>query len=1281
MFEKFGIDDNNIFKVCVVATMSSGKSTFINSIIGDEIMPEKNEACTAKTMAVLDNDAITAKRVHIIRKNGDKEIVDIYNREVLDRVNKDEDISDFLVETNIQSIANTSKALMLIDTPGVNNSNDVSHYKITKEFIDQMDMGAIIYLLNATQLATNDDAGLLDVVFKHIKKTKGRVNILFVINKIDSLDTEKENIMDIVRETKKYIESHGFKNPVIYPISALAAKALRMILYHKEMTRRERRQIEDIYNTYCSKDNNMMDYAIIDEISDETYEIGDNIVSAQAIRKAIDNTGITFIEKKIESLMRSVEKHYSPEVFIKSELSDNIKTQYRKQLENLSEISVAYNWEVINDLKNKIQNNENLFARNMNLPDKKEIKLTINLANVIMDVIPYVQDLISNFEETKKYFDEIFIEYRFVSLKHLKGQYLFPEINVKSHISMIDLFLMSKDGINWYQASFSAISKEIENGNEIYIYNEYVTFLYKISKENKDESIALLDAKIPISYIKIAGLDIENASIDDISKFLYTYDKYIENEKRSIDETQNQLRRTYKGVVFKTEEEKERIIKLDNEINKYLENIEKFDYEEIYLKKNEISKLPEGIFEPYMSKLVIELDIKEREEKNKYISKISFSELNQIDILEKEIEKHNYSESTKMELINCCKKRKYVCKRQNLECMIANMKTFSRSELENLMGYIKQTNYDNSLVEEYLNKVQNQIDILENRELTELCAYLEQKDIYQLEELLQTIKNKKIQDKFSEPYVKRINSQIELRHIKNMEQYCSQVTTANRDSLKKIKHNITIENCSPQLKDKYYKIISERYDVLDYQELCALTEELEIKSLSELEKLYNDFKQGNYNGKYINKFLLKVRIALEKAQINNINNMIANLSNMNKKEVICLKEKIKNLSYEDRIIYIANKKIEERIYILDVIELININNDFDKLTLDEIRNLRRDIVQRDITERSKNIYLEKLSLRERIIGLSNVSRNAAYAQEKKKKMLLENLGIEIALFSDTYNVYLEDYFKNIKERDYENIPILFLPEISMFALSKEAIYYRYNSEYVKVKLSEIRNFSVTKKLFMDSLEIIFTNGNSVILSGIISRKYSNKLVEFLTNIIMNINNGEILSNYGLYTESVLPLKIQDLQEKYVPSELSFDYICNELLYEKIKKNYISSILSPIKYQGVSNWELYKTKVITGFDLSPETKILLCYDRTLLNSAKDGIVFCDDFITFKDGNKNLYKVFYKDIYNMEQTKSNEIRIITVDNIVYITEFTLQSEEMTRNIICIFSDFIRAVQLIN
>ena len=35
------------FEVCVVATMSAGKSTLINSMLGAKLMPSKQEACTA----------------------------------------------------------------------------------------------------------------------------------------------------------------------------------------------------------------------------------------------------------------------------------------------------------------------------------------------------------------------------------------------------------------------------------------------------------------------------------------------------------------------------------------------------------------------------------------------------------------------------------------------------------------------------------------------------------------------------------------------------------------------------------------------------------------------------------------------------------------------------------------------------------------------------------------------------------------------------------------------------------------------------------------------------------------------------------------------------------------------------------------------------------------------------------------------------------------------------------------------------------------------------------
>lgn len=283
-------------------------------------------------MSVLDNDSAIVKKAHIIRVDGGKEIVEIDNREILDRLNSDEGISDFLIETDIESIKNTSRAFVLIDTPGVNNSEDERHGERTEEFLQKLKMGVVIYLMNATQLATNDDSLLLQQVVNHVKKQNGNVKIIFVINKIDALDLESESITGTVKRAKEYIVDHGIEKPIIYPLSARAAKSLRMVLYDREMTKRERRRVEDIYEHYKSQDNNMMDFAMIDDLSEETYEIGDEKVSAQQLRRAIDNTGITAIEKRLEAYMMEIEQHYTPEVVIKASLNEGKSNEFQARL-------------------------------------------------------------------------------------------------------------------------------------------------------------------------------------------------------------------------------------------------------------------------------------------------------------------------------------------------------------------------------------------------------------------------------------------------------------------------------------------------------------------------------------------------------------------------------------------------------------------------------------------------------------------------------------------------------------------------------------------------------------------------------------------------------------------------------------------------------------------------------------------------------------------------------------------------------------------------------------
>ena len=58
IFDAYEEVKNGIFEVSVIATMSSGKSTLINSLLHTELLPSENKACTATIARILDNDSM-----------------------------------------------------------------------------------------------------------------------------------------------------------------------------------------------------------------------------------------------------------------------------------------------------------------------------------------------------------------------------------------------------------------------------------------------------------------------------------------------------------------------------------------------------------------------------------------------------------------------------------------------------------------------------------------------------------------------------------------------------------------------------------------------------------------------------------------------------------------------------------------------------------------------------------------------------------------------------------------------------------------------------------------------------------------------------------------------------------------------------------------------------------------------------------------------------------------------------------------------------------------------
>lgn len=229
LIRAFNNINNSIFPINVIATMSSGKSTLINALLGKKLMPSKNEACTATITEILDNDMETFEAVVYDKDDVVLQEVPHLTYEVMNELNDNSEVSKIAAKGNIPFLDARSTALMLVDTPGPNNSQCEEHERTTYKAINNDSNNLILYVLNGTQLSTNDDKRLLKYVAEQMKKGGKQVRdrFIFVINKMDCFNPEEEDIGKAIIAAKRYLGAYGIEDPQIFPCSAYTALNIR----------------------------------------------------------------------------------------------------------------------------------------------------------------------------------------------------------------------------------------------------------------------------------------------------------------------------------------------------------------------------------------------------------------------------------------------------------------------------------------------------------------------------------------------------------------------------------------------------------------------------------------------------------------------------------------------------------------------------------------------------------------------------------------------------------------------------------------------------------------------------------------------------------------------------------------------------------------------------------------------------------------------------------------------------------------------------------------------
>lgn len=235
--------NNDNFKIQVVGTFKNGKSTFINSFLGSDVLPAYATPCTAvinevkydkeKKALLYFKDPIPDKLASNIPENVLKHIKEYGKKDIPPIEIPEKNIEDYAVipigkelnEISYESpyekielfwpVEILKNGVEIIDSPGLNEHE--TRTRVTCEYLDKAD--AILFILAADKLCSADEMNFI----KTYLKNNGHDDVFFVVNRFDTLRNERDKKRTVDYAKIQLIDYTAFKEDGIFFISALDA--------------------------------------------------------------------------------------------------------------------------------------------------------------------------------------------------------------------------------------------------------------------------------------------------------------------------------------------------------------------------------------------------------------------------------------------------------------------------------------------------------------------------------------------------------------------------------------------------------------------------------------------------------------------------------------------------------------------------------------------------------------------------------------------------------------------------------------------------------------------------------------------------------------------------------------------------------------------------------------------------------------------------------------------------------------------------------------------------
>ncbi|MGN0423677.1 MAG: dynamin family protein [Acetatifactor sp.] len=241
---------SEMIPICVFGNVSSGKSSFINALIGNEILPSGDEPITAKVYKITKSEdqnraficlSYDGKPIQVLFDEIDRIQTELLNNPLVDGIRQSleeskgervpvrvgaalafinrygvdengceeqERVSD-LIELEVPYdedgiLKDSSNKYILFDTPGSNSASNEKHKEVLMNAMRNLTNGIPIFVATSDTLDTEDNIKLYDEIRKYEELVDSRFTMI-VVNKADKAKLpkggfEKEQMEDILRQ-------------------------------------------------------------------------------------------------------------------------------------------------------------------------------------------------------------------------------------------------------------------------------------------------------------------------------------------------------------------------------------------------------------------------------------------------------------------------------------------------------------------------------------------------------------------------------------------------------------------------------------------------------------------------------------------------------------------------------------------------------------------------------------------------------------------------------------------------------------------------------------------------------------------------------------------------------------------------------------------------------------------------------------------------------------------------------------------------------------------------